>query len=148
MKDCARAAARFGVKTVTGFTGPSIWHSIYPFPPTSQANWDKGFADFAAGWTPIPAVLDEIEVSFGEARRFGGFRSVGRGLVDFEQIIVALDGIGYQGLLSVEWEGGRRDRVHGATVSAAFCKRLDLTSNHLLSSSTPHSRKSKQGKPI
>lgn len=53
MKDCARAAAKFGVKTVTGFTGSSIWHSIYAFPPTSQAYWDKGFADFATRWTPI-----------------------------------------------------------------------------------------------
>src|ERR1700729_1172019 len=32
---------------VNGFTGSSIWHSIYPFPPTSQEYWDKGFEDFA-----------------------------------------------------------------------------------------------------
>ena len=64
MKDCARAAARFGVKTVTGFTGSSIWHSIYAFPPTSQAYWDKGFADFAARWTPILDVFDEVDVDF------------------------------------------------------------------------------------
>src|SRR5690242_6800363 len=47
MKDTARAAAAFGVKTVTGFTGSSVWHATYAFPPTSQAFWDKGFADFA-----------------------------------------------------------------------------------------------------
>jgi sugar phosphate isomerase/epimerase len=64
MKDCARAAAKFGVKTVTGFTGSSIWHSIYAFPPTSQAYWDKGFADFAARWTPILDVFDEVDVDF------------------------------------------------------------------------------------
>ena len=28
---------------VNGFTGSSIWHSIYAFPPTSQAYWDRGF---------------------------------------------------------------------------------------------------------
>ena len=38
-------------------------------------------------------------------------------MVDFEQIIVALNDIGYNGPLSVEWEDGRMDRVHGATES-------------------------------
>ena len=64
--------------------------------------------------------------SFGDARRYWDFRSVGRGMVDFETIIVALNDIGYRGPLSVEWEDGRMDRVHGATESAAFCKRLDF----------------------
>ena len=40
--------------------------------------------------------------SFGDARRFWDFRSVGRGLVDFETIIVALNDIHYAGPLSVE----------------------------------------------
>jgi sugar phosphate isomerase/epimerase len=64
--------------------------------------------------------------SFGDARRFWDFRSVGRGLIDFESIIVALNDIGYAGPLSVEWEDSRMDRVHGATESAAYCKRLDF----------------------
>ncbi len=64
--------------------------------------------------------------SFGDARRFWDFRSVGRGMVDFESIIVALNDIGYAGPLSVEWEDSRMDRVHGATESAAFCRRLDF----------------------
>jgi sugar phosphate isomerase/epimerase len=64
--------------------------------------------------------------SFGDARRNWDFRSVGRGMIDFESIIVALNDIGYQGPLSVEWEDSRMDRVHGATESAAFCKRLDF----------------------
>ena len=208
MADCARAAAKFGVKTVTGFTGSPIWHSLYAFPPTSQAYWDQGYADFAARWTPILDVFDAVDVnfaleihpteiafdivsmqralaavgehrrfgvnfdpshlgyqgvvyvkllrtfgerihnvhmkdawwgrgdgsvgvfgghtSFGDARRFWDFRSVGRGLIDFETIIVALNDIGYRGPLSVEWEDGRMDRVHGATESAAFCRRLDF----------------------
>ena len=29
MKDTARAAARFGVQVVTGFTGSPIWHMLY-----------------------------------------------------------------------------------------------------------------------
>ncbi|MBC7732274.1 MAG: TIM barrel protein, partial [Bacteriovorax sp.] len=64
LKDTARAAAAFGVKTVTGFTGSSIWHSIYAFPPTSQAYWDAGFVDFATRFTPILDVFDEAGVNF------------------------------------------------------------------------------------
>jgi sugar phosphate isomerase/epimerase len=64
--------------------------------------------------------------SFGDARRFWDFRSVGRGMIDFEGIIVALNDIRYQGPLSVEWEDSRMDRVHGATESAAFSRRLDF----------------------
>ena len=64
--------------------------------------------------------------AFGDARRFWDFRSVGRGMVDFESLIVALNDIGYAGPLSVEWEDSRMDRVHGATESSAFCRRLDF----------------------
>ena len=208
MKLTAQAAARFGVKTVTGFTGSSIWHANYAFPPTSQAFWDRGYEDFATRWTPILDAFEAQDVnfalevhpteiafdiatsqralaavhqhrrfgfnfdpshlayqgvdyvkfirsfpdriynahmkdvwwgkgdgtvgvfgghtSFGDARRQWDFRSVGRGMIDFEALIVALNDIGYQGPLSVEWEDSRMDRVHGATESAAFCKRLDF----------------------
>ena len=208
MQDTARAAKKFGVKTVTGFTGSSIWHAQYAFPPTSQAYWDKGFADFGTRWKPIFDVFEAEDVnfgleihpteiafdiasmqralqavgnhkrfgvnfdpshlgyqgvdyvklirtfadriynvhmkdvwwgkgdgsvgvfgghtSFGDARRYWDFRSVGRGMIDFEAIIVALNDIRYDGPLSVEWEDSRMDRVHGATESAAYCKRLDF----------------------
>jgi sugar phosphate isomerase/epimerase len=208
MQDTARAAAKFGAKTVTGFTGSSIWHALYAFPPTNQAFWNKGFEDFAARWTPILDMFEEVDVnfalevhpteiafdiassqraidavkgharfgfnfdpshlgyqgvdyvkflrsfgprifnvhmkdvwwgkgdgtvgvfgghtSFGDARRFWDFRSVGRGMIDFEGIIVALNDIRYAGPLSVEWEDSRMDRVHGATESAAFSRRLDF----------------------
>ncbi|NKB90377.1 MAG: TIM barrel protein [Acidobacteria bacterium] len=49
----AEAAARFGVDVVNGFTGSSVWHKLYFFPPTSQAEMDAGFGDFAERWTPI-----------------------------------------------------------------------------------------------
>ena len=65
-------------------------------------------------------------MSFGDARRFWDFRSLGHGDIKFEDIIVALNDVGYRGPLSVEWEDIRMDRVHGATESAAFCKRLDF----------------------
>ena len=41
MMDTARAAARFGVGVVNGFTGSSIWHLLYSFPPVSDAMVDK-----------------------------------------------------------------------------------------------------------
>ena len=49
---------------VTGFTGSSVWHSIYAFPPTSQEYWDKGFEDFANRWTPILDAFAKEDVDF------------------------------------------------------------------------------------
>jgi sugar phosphate isomerase/epimerase len=49
---------------VSGFTGSSVWHSIYAFPPTSQAYWDKGFEDFANRWTPILDAFAKEDVDF------------------------------------------------------------------------------------
>jgi sugar phosphate isomerase/epimerase len=63
---------------------------------------------------------------FGDARRYWDFRSVGRGDIRFEDVIVALNDIGYSGPLSVEWEDARMDRFHGAAESAAFLRRLDF----------------------
>ena len=203
-----KAAAKLGLKVVNGFTGSSVWHALYAFPPTSQAYWQAGFDDFARRFAPIldayadagvrfglevhpteiafdiasaeraiealgghpafgfnydPSHLgyqgvdyvaflrrfaDRIvhvhmkdawwgrgdgsagvfggHTDFGDARRYWDFRSVGRGDVDFEEIIVALNDIGYQGPLSVEWEDVRMDRVHGGAESASFCKQLDF----------------------
>ena len=204
----ARAAKAIGVEVVNGFTGSSIWHSIYAFPPTGQDYWDAGFRDFGERFGPILDAFERegvrfaLEVhpteiafdivsaeraleavgghpcfgfnydpshlayqgvdyvafirrfgerifhvhmkdvwwgkgdgsvgvfgghtTFGDARRFWDFRSVGRGDVDFEQIIVALNDAGYGGPLSIEWEDSRMDREHGATESAAFVKALDF----------------------
>jgi sugar phosphate isomerase/epimerase len=208
LKRTAKAARAFGVQVVNGFTGSSIWHSIYAFPPTTQDYWDAGFRDFGERFGPILDAFDAegvsfgLEVhpteiafdtasaeraieavnghpafgfnydpshlayqgvdyvafirrfadrifhahmkdvwwghgdgsagvfgghtSFGDARRFWDFRSVGRGDVHFEDVIVALNDIGYEGPLSVEWEDSRMDREHGATESAAFLRRLDF----------------------
>ena len=193
---------------VNGFTGSSIWHTIYAFPPTSQEHWERGFQDFARRFGPILEAFDKANVnfglevhpteiafdiasarravaavkghrrfgfnydpshlgyqgvdyvkflrtfgdrifhahmkdvwwghgdgtvgvfgghaSFGDAARYWDFRSVGRGDIRFEDIIVALNDIAYRGPLSVEWEDIRMDRVHGATESAAFLRRLDF----------------------
>ncbi len=215
----AKAARRFfnakpGAKdakapvTVNGFTGSSIWHSIYAFPPTSQSDWEKGYVDFAKRFGPILESFDKenaqfaLEVhpteiafdivsaqraleavknhprfgfnydpshlgyqgvdyvkfirtfskcifhahmkdvwwghgdgtvgvfgghtSFGDARRAWDFRSVGRGDIRFEDIIDALNDIGYAGPLSVEWEDIRMDREHGAAESLTFLRKLDF----------------------
>jgi sugar phosphate isomerase/epimerase len=50
---------------VNGFTGSSIWHSIYAFPPTNQDYWDKGFADFAKRFAPILDAAEAANVNFG-----------------------------------------------------------------------------------
>jgi len=194
--------------TVNGFTGSSIWHSIYAFPPTSQEYWQKGFDDFGKRFKPILDAFDKANinfalevhpteiafdiasaeraikavnghkrfgfnydpshlgyqgvdyvkfirtfgprifhahmkdvwwghgdgtvgvfgghVSFADPRRFWDFRSLGHGDIKFEDIIVALNDVNYQGPLSVEWEDSRMDREHGATEAAAFVKRIDF----------------------
>ncbi|MEX0655644.1 MAG: sugar phosphate isomerase/epimerase [Phycisphaeraceae bacterium] len=57
----------WGVKpaVVNGFTGSSIWHALYAFPPTSQAYLQKGFDDFAKRWKPILDAYDKVNVNFG-----------------------------------------------------------------------------------
>jgi sugar phosphate isomerase/epimerase len=50
---------------VNGFTGSSVWHSLYAFPPTDQKYWQKGFDDFAKRFTPILNEFDKVNVNFG-----------------------------------------------------------------------------------
>jgi sugar phosphate isomerase/epimerase len=64
MKATARAAKLFGAEVVTGFTGSAVWAMLYFFPPTSQADIDAGYADFARRWRPILDVFQEQGVRF------------------------------------------------------------------------------------
>lgn len=64
--------------------------------------------------TPKRAGTFGGHVDFGDANRAWDFRSIGRGRVDFEEILRALDRIGYEGPLSIEWEDSGMDREHGA----------------------------------
>jgi sugar phosphate isomerase/epimerase len=66
---------------------------------------------------------------FGDYRRYWDFRSIGHGDIRFEDIIVALNDIGYAGPLSIEWEDGRMDRIHGATESCRNVKSYDFEPN-------------------
>ncbi|CAM3671915.1 MULTISPECIES: sugar phosphate isomerase/epimerase family protein [Tsukamurella] len=64
LKATARAAAAFGVPTVTGFTGSSIWKYVAMFPPATAAQIGAGYQDFADRWHPILDVFDAEGVRF------------------------------------------------------------------------------------
>jgi len=65
IKNTARAAKLFGVNVVNGFTGSDVWAKLYFFPPTSQADIDAGYQDFANRWTPIFDVFQAEGIKFG-----------------------------------------------------------------------------------
>ena len=64
VKNTARAAAKFGVKVVNGFTGSPVWHMLYRFPPTSDEMVDAGYREFADRWNPILDVFDQVGVRY------------------------------------------------------------------------------------
>ncbi len=79
MKDTARAARRFfdaapeavkerlarsGRTVVNGFTGSSIWHLLYSFPPIAPGQLEAGYEDFATRWRPILDVFAQVDVCF------------------------------------------------------------------------------------
>ena len=39
---------------VNGFTGSSIWHLLYSFPPVLPGQIEKGYQDFADRWSADP----------------------------------------------------------------------------------------------
>jgi sugar phosphate isomerase/epimerase len=212
MKDTARAAARFGVAEVNGFTGSQVWHMLYSFPPNDFAAIERAYEEFAEVWGEIMDVFDEEGVRFGlevhpteiaydfvttrkaldaidnreafginldpshfahqflDASRFAlefadriyhvhvkdsrkrldGRRSIlgshlnfgeeprgwdfvspGHGDVDFEQLFRALNRIGYDGPLSIEWEDSGMDREYGAQDALAFVRRTDFAPSAL-----------------
>jgi sugar phosphate isomerase/epimerase len=212
MKDTARAAAKLGVQRVNGFSGSSIWHLIYSFPPNDFDEIERGYEDFAERWGPIIDVFDQegvkfaLEVhpteiaydfvttrktlaaidnrdgfginldpshfahqfldtaqfaldfadriyhvhvkdskkrldgrrsilgshlNFGEEQRGWDFVSPGHGDVDFEELFRALNRIGYQGPLSIEWEDSGMDREYGAQDALAFVRKTDFAPSEL-----------------
>jgi len=208
MNNTARAARLFGVDIVNGFTGSSVWGKLYFFPPTSQADIDAGYKDFADRWLPILDVFKEegvkfgLEVhpteiaydiitarraldaldnhpnfgfnfdpshfihqfinpvffieefpdrifhmhvkdsrvqlngrnsilsshlDFGDPRRGWDFVSPGRGDVKWDHIVRALNRIGYEGPLSIEWEDSGMDREWGAPEALKMIRSQDFT---------------------
>ena len=65
MKDTAHAARKMGITLVNGFTGSSIWHLLYSFPPVSDKTISDGFKLLADQWNPILDVFQECGVKFG-----------------------------------------------------------------------------------
>lgn len=63
---------------------------------------------------------------FGDPRRAWDFRSVGRGDVDFDAIIRALNRAGYAGPLSIEWEDPGMERDRGAEESCEYVRAIDF----------------------
>ncbi|MEP0843411.1 MAG: sugar phosphate isomerase/epimerase [Phycisphaerae bacterium] len=76
--------------------------------------------------TPTRAGVFGGHLDFGHPDRYWDFRSLGRGRIDFEAIIRALNQVGYDGPLSVEWEDGGMDREHGAAEACGFVRRVDF----------------------
>src|SRR5918995_48133 len=65
-------------------------------------------------------------LNFGESGRGWDFVSPGHGDVDFESVFRALNRIGYEGPLSIEWEDAGMDREWGARDALAFVRRTDF----------------------
>src|SRR5690625_401779 len=65
-------------------------------------------------------------LEFGHEDRNWDFVSIGRGNIDFDRVIRALNRIGYQGPLSIEWEDSGMDREFGAEESCQYVKDIDF----------------------
>jgi sugar phosphate isomerase/epimerase len=64
LKKTARAAQKFGVDVVNGFTGSSIWHLLYAFPPVPESMIKAGYELFAERFNSILDVFAECGVRF------------------------------------------------------------------------------------
>ena len=62
----------------------------------------------------------------GDVHRGWDFRSPGRGGVDWENFMRALNAVGYDGPLSVDWHDSGLDRDFGAEDAARFARQLDF----------------------
>jgi len=60
----AEAAKRLGVSVVNGFTGSSIWHLNYSFPPVPAEMIEEGYADFARRFKPIMDEFERLGIKF------------------------------------------------------------------------------------
>jgi sugar phosphate isomerase/epimerase len=68
---------------------------------------------------------------FGHRDRAWDFRSIGRGRIDFEEVIRALNRVGYGGPLSVEWEDAGMDREFGAREACARIRAVDFAASNV-----------------
>jgi sugar phosphate isomerase/epimerase len=70
-------------------------------------------------------------LDFGQPGRGWDFVSPGHGDVDFEAMIRALNRVGYDGPLSIEWEDSGMDRDWGAPDALAFVRRTDFAPSNV-----------------
>jgi len=106
-----------------GYQGVDYVKFIYTF---AEKIFHVHMKDVAWSDTPAEAGVFGGHTEFGTLGRYWDFRSLGRGCINFEKIIRALNAIGYKGPLSVEWEDNGMDREHGATEACAFVKKIDF----------------------
>jgi sugar phosphate isomerase/epimerase len=77
-------------------------------------------------------------LQFGDSDRGWDFVSPGHGDVDFDELLRALNTIGYTGPLSVEWEDSGMDREFGAAAAVAFVRRVDFVPSELAFDAAMH----------
>ncbi|MCK4921939.1 MAG: sugar phosphate isomerase/epimerase [Bacteroidales bacterium] len=106
-----------------GYQGVDYVEFIYRF---SKKIFHVHIKDAAWSDKPTEAGVFGGHLEFGDRRRFWDFVSPGRGDIDFEPIIRALNRIDYIGPLSVEWEDAGMDREHGAREACEFVKGMDF----------------------
>ena len=61
MKKAPAAAAKFGVKIITGFTGSPIWRYLYSFPQTPESMVEEGFDKIAYLFEAVGKIEKEHE---------------------------------------------------------------------------------------
>ena len=98
LADTARAAAAFGVDTVVGFTGSSIWHTVAMFPPTPDSMVEAGYQDFADRWNPILDVFDEVGVRFAHEVHPSEIA------YDYWSTVATLEAIGHREAFGLNWD--------------------------------------------
>ena len=94
----ARMAAALGVKTVTGFSGSSIWKYVAMFPPVSQDMVDSGYQDFADRWNPILDVFEEVGVRYAHEVHPSEIA------YDYWSTQRALEAIGHREVFGLNWD--------------------------------------------
>ena len=70
-------------------------------------------------------------LDFNQPGRGWNFRSPGHGQVNFEEIMRALNTIGYNGPLSVEWEDCGMEREYGAADACKFVRKIDFAPSNV-----------------
>jgi len=88
--------------------------------------WHMHVKDSRVQLTGRNSILSS-HLDFGDSRRGWDFVSPGRGDVKWDQIIRALNRIGYDGPLSIEWEDSGMDRDWGAPEALAMIRKQDFT---------------------